>query len=70
MEAPIIDRAGIVKPVERELDAHLRSLRRKLERAVLRGEPLDRLQARIRSEEDLLGRMRAYRQGLGKESVP
>jgi hypothetical protein len=52
--------AGTLRRVERALDAHLRSLRRKLKRAGLRGEPVDRLQARIRSEEDLLRQMRAY----------
>lgn len=65
MDAPTANRAGTVERVERDLDAHLRSLRRKLERAVLRGEPVDRLQARIRSEEDLLRRMCVYGQGLG-----
>lgn len=64
-DAPIADRAGTLIRVERVLDAHLRSLRRKLERAVRRGEPLERLQARIRSEEELQRRMRAYEQGLG-----
>jgi len=70
MNALLGNRAGTVQRVERSLDAHLRSLRCKLKRAVLRGEPGDRLQARIRSEEDLLRRMRAYGQSLGKESVP
>jgi hypothetical protein len=64
-DAPIANPAGTLTRVERILDAHLRSLRRKLERAVLRGEPLDRLQARIRSEEGFLRRMRAYEQGPG-----
>ena len=65
IDAPTANRAGAVARVERDLDAHLKSLRRKLEWAVLRGEPVDRLQARIRSEEDLLRRMRAYGHGLG-----
>lgn len=65
MDATIADRAGTLTRVDRVLDAHLRSLRRKLERAVLRGEPVDRLQARIRSEVELLRRMRDYQQGLG-----
>jgi hypothetical protein len=52
--------AGTLHGAGRALDAHLRSLRRKLERAGLRGEPVDRVQARIRTEEDLLRRMRAY----------
>lgn len=70
MDSPITNRAGSIGRVERDLDAHLRSLRRKRERAVLRGEPVDRLQARIRSEEDLLRRMRAYGQGLGNIRRP
>ena len=69
-DALVIKRAGAVKRVERDLDAHLRSLRSKLERAVRRGEPVDRLLARIRSEEDLLCRMRTYGPSSGKESVP
>lgn len=54
------NRAAIVAAVERELDAQLKSLRRKLERAAGRGEPVERLQARIRNVEELLRRMRAY----------
>jgi hypothetical protein len=59
-EAQAPNQAATIARVEEELDAHLRSLRRKLERAVLRGEPVERLQARIRGEEKLLRRMRAY----------
>ncbi|MDT7778840.1 MAG: hypothetical protein QOC99_1352 [Acidobacteriota bacterium] len=52
--------AGTIARAEQELDAHLISLRRKLEKAVLRGEPVEHIQARICHEEDLLRRMRAY----------
>ncbi len=48
-----------VDSVARDLEAHLKSLRRKLERASLRGEPVERLRARIRREEEQLRRMRA-----------
>jgi hypothetical protein len=53
-----------VESVARDLEAHLGSLRRKLERAAGRGEPVERLRARIRSEEEQLRRMRAYGQGV------
>ncbi|HEX7177285.1 MAG TPA: hypothetical protein VF240_18655 [Pyrinomonadaceae bacterium] len=62
-DAPRVNRAAVVAGVARDLDAHLRSLRRKLERAALRGEPVERLQARIRREEEQLRRLRAYEQG-------
>jgi hypothetical protein len=58
-----VSRPAAVAQVERELDAHLKSLRRKLERAARRGEPVEGLRARIRGEEELLRRMRAYRAG-------
>ena len=58
-----VSRAAIAAGVTRDLDAHLRSLRRKLERAALRGEPVERLQARVRREEEQLRRLRAYEQG-------
>lgn len=48
-----------VDSVARDLESHLKSLRRKLERAALRGEPVERLRARIRREEEQLRRMRA-----------
>ncbi|BBA36209.1 uncharacterized protein sS8_4279 [Methylocaldum marinum] len=64
MDAPKINRNGIGNRVEQDLEGHLRALRSKLERAVRRGEPVDRLEARIRSEEDLLRRMRTYRHGV------
>lgn len=63
MGIPRASRAGILERVGRDLEGHLKSLRRKLQRAVRRGEPVDRLQARIRSEENLLRRMRANEQG-------
>ncbi|MDT5156607.1 MAG: hypothetical protein QOH51_964 [Acidobacteriota bacterium] len=59
-KAPQEIQAGTIARAEQELDAHLRSLRRKLEKALLRGEPVERVQARIRNEEELLRRMRAY----------
>ena len=55
-----VSRAAIVAGVEQQLDAQLKSLRRKLERAARRGEPVERLQARIHGVEELLRRMRAY----------
>ena len=48
--------------VASDLDAHIRSLRRKLERAAARGEPVEHLLARIRSEEAQLRRLRARAQ--------
>jgi len=45
-----------------DLEAHVRSLRRKLERAAGRGEPVEHLLARIRSEEAQLRRLRARAQ--------
>ena len=48
--------------VASDLDAHIRSLRRKLERAAERGEPVERLLARIRREETQLQRLRAHAQ--------
>ena len=41
-----------------QLEAHVRSLHRKLDRRLARGEATDDLAARIRSEEDLIRRMR------------
>jgi hypothetical protein len=63
-DAPRVNRIAAIEGVERDLDAHLSSLRRKLQRATLRGEPVEGLQARIRIEERMIERMRAYRQGL------
>lgn len=63
-DAPGVSRAAVLAGVTRDLDAHLRSLRRKLERAALRGEPVERLQARVRREEEQLRRLRACGQGL------
>ncbi len=62
-EAPRMNRAGIIEGIERDLEGHLKSLRRRRERAVRRDEPVDRIEARIRSDEDLLRRLRAYGQG-------
>ncbi|HEV8637606.1 MAG TPA: hypothetical protein VG370_25590 [Chloroflexota bacterium] len=62
-ETPEVNRLAPVAQVERQLDAHLRSLRRKLERAARRGEPVEGLRARIHDEEALLRRMRAYASG-------
>jgi len=56
--------------VARDLEAHLNSLRRKLERAARRGEPVERLRARIRHEEEQLKRLRAYTQGLSETRRP
>jgi len=57
---PELHRLVPVALVEQEIDAHLTSLRRKLQQAERRGEPVEGLRARIRSEEELLRRMRAY----------
>jgi hypothetical protein len=67
-DASTMNRA--VESAARDLDAHLKSLRRKLERAALRGEPVERLRARIRREEEQLKRMRAYGQGLSNARRP
>lgn len=62
-EPPDYHRLVPVAQVEQEIDAHLKSLRRKLLRAARRGEPVEGLRARIHAEEELLRRMRAYRSG-------
>lgn len=65
--------AGHVVPVaqaERALDAHLRSLRRKLERAARRGDPVEGLRARVHGEEELLRRMRTYQAARGRTGRP
>jgi hypothetical protein len=62
-ETPEVNRLAPVAQVERELDAHLKSLRRKLERAARRGEPVEGLRARIHGEAELLRRMRAFASG-------
>ena len=62
-DARIVEHGGTLRCVERDLAAHVMSLRRKLQRAARRGEQADRLQARIRSEEALLARMQAFRKG-------
>lgn len=59
-----------VAHIERELEAHLRSLRRKVEWATRRGEPVERLRARIHREEELLRRMRAYRADWRENRTP
>jgi hypothetical protein len=46
---------------EQDIEAHLRNLRRKLERAAARGLSRGPLEARIQSEEAVLERMRRYR---------
>jgi hypothetical protein len=56
--------------VARDLEAHVNSLRRKLERAARRGEPVERLRARIRQEEEQLKRLRAYTRGLSETRRP
>jgi hypothetical protein len=56
--------------VEQEIDAHLKSLRRKLARAARLGEPVDGLRARIRGEEALLRRMRAFQAGRRETRRP
>lgn len=63
--------AAHVAGVEHELDAHVRALRRKLERAARRGEPTAHIEARLRGEEELLRRMRGARgpQGADERSV-
>lgn len=66
-QTPEVNRLVPVAHVERELDAHLKSLRRKLERAARRGEPVEGLRARVRGDEELLRRMRAYQPG-GRET--
>ena len=62
-EMPEVSRFVPVAQVERELDAHLKSLRRKLERATRRGEPVEGLRERIHGEVELLRQMRAYQTG-------
>ena len=57
---PKVSRA--VESVASDLDAHIRSLRRKLERAAERGEPVEHLLARIRSEDEQLRRLRTHAQ--------
>lgn len=52
--------AGIVARATEDLDAQLKSLRRKLERAARRGEPVEHLQARVAGVEEQLRRLRAY----------
>ncbi len=47
-----------MKTARRDLEAHVRSLRRKLDRRLARGEAIEDLAARIRSEDDLIRRMR------------
>jgi hypothetical protein len=69
-ETPEVNRLVPVAQVERELDAHLSSLRRKLERAARRGEPIEGLRARIHGEEELLCRMRAYQTGRQETRRP
>jgi hypothetical protein len=69
-ETPEVSRLVPVALVEQEIDAHLRSLRRKLERAARLGEPVDGLQARIHGEEELLRRMRAFRTGRRETRRP
>jgi hypothetical protein len=66
-QTPEVNRLVPVAHVERELDAHLKSLRRKLERAARRGEPVEGLRARVHGDEELLRRMRAYQPG-GRET--
>ena len=60
-DATEVNGAAHLAGVERDLGAHLRALRRKLERAARRGAPVERLQARIRGEEELLRQMRGRR---------
>lgn len=69
-ETPEVSRLVPVALVEQEVDAHLRSLRRKLERAARLGEPVDGLRARIHGEEELLRRMRAFRTGRRETRRP
>lgn len=59
-ETPNLNPAGVVARAAEDLDAQLRSLRRKLERAARRGEPTERLEARVRGVEEQLRRLRAY----------
>jgi ribosomal protein S21 len=67
---PEVSRLVPVGLVEQEIDAHLKSLRRKLERAARLGEPVDGLRARIHSEEALLRRMRAFQVGRRETRRP
>ena len=67
-ETPKVSRA--VESVARDLDAHVRSLRRKLERAARRGEAVEPLLARIRREEEQLLRLRAHAQRHGETRRP
>ena len=62
-ETPEVNRLVPVAQVEQEIDAHLKSLRRKLERAARLGEPVAGLRGRIHGEEELLRRMRAFQAG-------
>jgi hypothetical protein len=47
-----------LEAARRQLEAHARSLRRKRDRRLARGEATDDLAARLASEEDLIRRMR------------
>jgi hypothetical protein len=65
-----MSRLVLVTQVEQEIDAHLRSLRRKLERAARLGEPVDGLQARLHGEEELLRRMLSFQSGRRETRRP
>jgi hypothetical protein len=52
-----------VEPAERDLEAHLASLRRKLKRAAIRGGSIERIHTRIQAEEEVLRRLQLYREG-------
>ena len=69
-ETPQVNRFALVAQVERELDAHLKSLHRKMERAARRGDPVEGLRARIHGEEELLRRMRAHQTGRRETRRP
>jgi hypothetical protein len=69
-EMPEVNRSAPIAQVERQLDAHLKSLRRKLERAARRGEPMEGLRGRVHGEEELLRRMRAYQTGRRETRRP
>jgi hypothetical protein len=69
-DTPGVDRLVPVAHVEQAIEAHLRSLRRKLDRVLRRGEPVEGLRARIRSEEQVLRQMRAGHSGRGEPGGP
>ena len=52
----------MMEGVQADLEAHLNALRRKRERAKMRGQPIEPIEVRIRHQEQLLRRLRLYSQ--------